>query len=112
MKNKQYENSKIRYKLKEAMEKGKKDVHWRLTHEQEIYVRECLHMQIEPEIFRIRTRKVRGEYCEFPKIIKLVHNKNKYTETFSMPLNKREQEILTRFNIKFWPEKFKIFLSY
>ena len=105
------ENSQISFRIREAKTNGKKVLYWRLTKSQSQFIKERLNLNISPEIFRIRTKKIKGEYRKFPPIIKVVSDNNKANKnTFSMPLSNKEKHELYNFGVKFWPEKYKIIL--
>ena len=111
MKKKNYEHSKIRYRLNQAKAQGKKVVYWKLDKEEAEFIKVRLNKKIRPDTFKIRVKKIMGNYSEFPEIIKIVEQKSRgCKETFSMPLTSKEKNILNKYGIKFYPDRYEIVL--
>lgn len=111
MKNKNYQQSKMKKQLREKRKEGLEYVVWKLNATQ-IQLIEELGYRVEPFIYIIETRtfydvsKIRSSF------LKDIHYaKKRKQQHLVRPINSREIKLLEDFNIKFEVLKYKIHLE-
>lgn len=112
MKNSAYRNSKIKHQLNEKRRHGVKDVVWKLTEEQALFIERDLHYKVEPYLYEVRTRPIEGVQHSNSKFLKDIHFKNKKgIGKIVLSLTEKSKALLDECEIKYKPFKFKIYLN-
>lgn len=109
LKNKQYENSKLKKQLEEKKRKGIKTLEWKLTKQQRSYV-EQIGYYTEPILYYVKTK----HFCNVSKlasILKNIHYKNKNGKTIIvLKLRESDQKLLDEYEVIYYPCKYRIYL--
>ena len=112
MKDKQYRLAKLKYQLQERKRNGTRYVMWKLNREQVEYIVESLGYQVTPYLYRIRTRRLKNYKATQSSLLKEIHHANKAgKKTIMKKLSAQQIKVLDQYEIKYWPEKYRIKLS-
>lgn len=110
MKNKEYQLSQTKHKLKQLKERRVKFIIWRLSVEQKEYI-ERLGYKVVPYLYEVKTRTFKNIFDIHNQVLREMHYSNKKgKKTMVLRLKKEDMKALEEYNIKFHPIKFKIFL--
>lgn len=111
MKNKNYQQSKLKKQLREKKNNGVRVLIWKLTPEAKELV-ESFGYYVEPYIYQINTRTFSNIRLIKNRLLKDLHYMNKRGKHFECrPLRKEEKEVLDEFGIKYKAVKYKIHLE-
>ena len=58
MKNSAYQNSKLKHQLREKKNRGVEEVLWKLTPEQEAFIKNTLRYRVEACLYQVKTKKL------------------------------------------------------
>lgn len=111
MKNNQERLSRMKFKLAEAKKAKKPVVEWKLSPEQQNYIRN-LGYRIEPCLYEVKTKRFENIHSIKMPLIRDIHYASQKKKcTVTKKLNHNGQKILEEYRIQYWPIKFKIYLS-
>jgi hypothetical protein len=111
MKNKNYQQSKLKKQLREKKNNGVKILKWKLTPEKREAI-ESFGYYVEPYIYQINTRTFSNIRLIKSRLLKDLHYMNKRGKRFeNRPLKEEEKEVLDEFGIKYRAVKYKIHLK-
>ena len=111
MKNKEYRNAKLKYKLLEKKQNGTKEVIWKINTSQREFIERTLGFYTEPYLYEVQTRRFHNVF-NLEEILKDVHYKNKQgKKTVVFRLSPEEMRVLDEYAVKYRPYKFRIVLN-
>ncbi len=101
------------YKINGLKKRGKKKVEWNLTNTERKYVEELLGKEnVIPIIYEIHTKSFKDLHNIKSSLIREIHYDNKAgKKTKGRSLKKQEKEELDKYEVKYNPIKFIIYLN-
>lgn len=110
MKDKCYRLNRLLHKLRTIQETDKKYVIWSLNKEQLEYLQR--YFDIEPYLYKVRTRRFVNIYKIKDTILKDIHYANKSgKKEIVRHLNSKDRKIMDKYDIKYKAYKYRICLN-
>ena len=101
----------IKHQLRDKKEHGVKSVLWKLNQEQNRYVNETLNYPTEPEIYKVKTRKISCPGHWSP-IIRDVNYAYRHSSYLYRRLDKSQLRELQEHDVQVTPFKYRVYLNW